>query len=77
MNPGKQWAFITTGSSAAYASGVPAYDPLDDLGLKACPHCLEPMQPAGSARELLISDTTIVEGSAYWACPACGASALS
>jgi hypothetical protein len=51
-------------------------DPLDDLGLEACPNCLEPMQPAGSARELLIGDQTFVAGSAYWKCPWCGATAL-
>jgi hypothetical protein len=33
------------------------------------------MQPAGSARELLIADTTVVAGSAYWECPACGMTA--
>jgi len=50
-------------------------DPLDDLGLKACPNCLEPMQPAGSVHELVIADTTAAEGSAYWECFACGLTA--
>ena len=68
---GKRWPFITS-RSAAYALAMPGTDPLDDLGLKACPNCLEQMQPAGSARELLVADVTVVTGSAYWECPACG-----
>jgi hypothetical protein len=45
--------------------------PLDDLGLKACPNCLEPMLPAGSARELLIAERTAAAGAAYWRCHVC------
>jgi hypothetical protein len=52
-------------------------EPLDDLGLKACPNCLEPMLPAGSARELLVADRTGVTGSAYWGCLACGMTAVA
>lgn len=52
-------------------------DPFADLGLKACPDCLEPMQPAGSARELLIGDRAVVAGLAYWECAACGMTAIA
>ncbi|MDQ1513017.1 MAG: hypothetical protein QOC59_859, partial [Microbacteriaceae bacterium] len=43
---------------------MPDADPLDDLGLRTCPNCLESMQPTGPAPEPLIADATAVEGSA-------------
>lgn len=74
LSEGKRWPFMAT-RPGTYAPGMTDSDPLADLGLKACPNCLEPMQPAGSARELLVADRTIVTGSAYWECAACGMTA--
>ncbi|MGT2426594.1 hypothetical protein [Amnibacterium kyonggiense] len=44
----------------------------DGLGDLRCPRCLVEMRLDGDAHEVLDGDRTIVEGSAWLSCPACG-----
>jgi rubrerythrin len=52
-------------------------DPLDDVGLATCPACLHSMEPVGDVREVVTDSGTLVEGLAYWRCPACGFARLA